>query len=82
MTKFAVNNVISSSIEQSIFFLNKKFHSRMSFDSDSTEYEITHAKLEAEKAKNIFNHMKQSLAIVKQTLKRTRIMMKKQADKH
>jgi hypothetical protein len=80
--KFANNNAISSSIEQSIFFLNKEFHSRMSFDSNSTEYKITCVKLKAEKAKNIFDHMKQSLTVIKQTLKRTKITMKKQADKH
>jgi hypothetical protein len=82
MTKFVDNNAISSSLEQSVFFLNKRFHSRMSFDSDSIKYEIIHTKLEADKAKDIFKHMKQSLAVVKQTLKRVRIIMKKQADKH
>jgi len=82
MTKFVDNNAISSSIEQSIFFLNKKFHSCMSFDSDSIEYEIICAKLEADKAKDIFKHMKQLLAVIKQTLKKVRIIMKKQADKH
>ncbi len=41
MTEFVNNNAISSSIEQSAFFLNKNFHFRMSFDSNSTEYEIT-----------------------------------------
>ncbi len=58
MTEFVDNNAISSSIEQSAFFLNKNFHSRMSFNSNSTEYEITQAKIEASKAKNIFKHMK------------------------
>jgi len=54
----------------------------MSFNSDSIEYEITYVKLEANKAKNIFKHMKQLLAVIKQTLKRIRVIMKKQADKH
>ncbi len=58
MTKFVDNNAISSLIEQSAFFLNKSFHSRMSFDSNSTEYEIIRARIEASKAKNIFEHMK------------------------
>ncbi len=58
MTEFVDNNAISSLIEQSTFFLNKNFHSHMSFNSDSTEYEITQAKIEASKAKNIFEHMK------------------------
>ncbi len=58
MTEFVNNNAISSFIKQSAFFLNKSFHSRMSFDLNSTEYEITQARIEASKAKNIFEHMK------------------------
>ena len=82
MTEFVDNNAISSSIEQSAFFLNKSFHSRMSYDSNSTEYEITQARIEASKAKNIFKHMKWSLALIKQALARVRVTMKKQIDKH
>ncbi len=82
MTEFVDNNAISSSIEQSAFFLNKSFHSHMSFDSNSTEYEITRARIQADKAENIFKHMKRSLTLIKQTLARVRVTMKKQTDKH
>ncbi len=82
MTEFVNNNAISSSIEQSTFFLNKNFHPHMSFDSNSIEYEITWARIEAGKAKNIFEHMKQSLALIKQVLTRVRVTMKKQINKH
>ncbi len=82
MTEFVNNNAISLSIKQSAFFLNKSFHSRMSFDLNSTEYEIIQARIEASKAKNIFKHMKWSLALIKQALARVRITMKKQIDKH
>ncbi len=82
MIKFVNNNAISSSIEQSTFFLNKSFHSHMSFDSNSIEYEITRAKIEADKAKNIFEHIKWSLALIKQVLTRVRVIMKKQINKH
>ncbi len=58
MTEFINNNAISSLIEQLTFFLNKNFHSCMSFDLNSIEYEITQAKIEASKAKNIFKHIK------------------------
>ncbi len=34
------------------------FHSHMSFDLNSIKYEIIQAKIEADKAKNIFEHMK------------------------
>ncbi len=82
MIKFVDNNAILSSIEQSMFFLNKSFHSHMSFNLNSIEYEITWAKIEANKAKNIFEHMKWSLALIKQVLARVRVTMKKQIDKH
>ena len=82
MTEFVNNNAISSSIEQSTFFLNKSFHFCMSFDLNSTEYEIIQAKIEASKAENIFEHIKWSLALIKQALARVRITMKKQIDKH
>ncbi len=82
MTEFVDNNAISLSIEQSMFFLNKNFHSHMSFNSDSTEYEITQARIKASKAENIFEHMKWSLTLIKQVLARIRVTMKKQIDKH
>ncbi len=82
MIEFVNNNAISSLIEQSTFFLNKNFHPHMSFDSNSIEYEITQARIEADKAKNIFKHMKWSLALIKQVLTRVRIIIKKQIDKH
>ncbi len=82
ITEFVNNNVILSSIEQSAFFLNKSFHSHMSFDSNSTEYEITWARIQASKAENIFEHMKWSLTLIKQTLARVRVTMKKQTNKH
>ncbi len=35
------------------FYFNKEFHSRMSFNSDTTDYETTHEQLEARKADDI-----------------------------
>jgi hypothetical protein len=46
------------------------------------KYEIIRARIEANKAKNIFEHMKRSLALIKQALERVRVTMKKQIDKH
>ena len=82
MTEFIDNNAILLSIEQSTFFLNKSFHSCMSFNLNSTEYEITWTRIEASKAENIFKHMKWSLALIKQALARVRVTMKKQINKH
>jgi len=77
MIEFIDNNAILLSIEQSTFFLNKNFPSHMSFDLNSIEYKITEARIKADKAKNIFEHMKWSLALIKQVLTRVRVTMKK-----
>ncbi len=82
MIEFVDNNAILSSIEQSTFFLNKSFHSHMNFDLNLIEYEITQARIEVNKAENIFEHMKWSLALIKQVLVRVRVTMKKQINKH
>ncbi len=82
MVEFIDNNAILSSIEQLTFFLNKSFHSHMSFDLNSIEYEIIQTKIEADKAKNIFEHIKWSLTMIKQVLTKVRITMKKQINKH
>ena len=77
MIEFVDNNAILSSTEQLTFFLNKSFHSHMSFDLNSIKYEIIRARIEADKAENIFKHMKWSLALIKQVLARVRVTMKK-----
>ncbi len=77
MTEFIDNNVISLLIKQSAFFLNKNFHFHISFDSNSIEYEITQTRIEVSKAKNIFKHMKWSLALIKQILVKVKVTMKK-----
>lgn len=65
ITEFINNNAISLLIEQLTFFLNKNFHSRMTFNLNLTKYEITRARIEADKAENIFKHMKWSLTLTK-----------------
>ncbi len=82
ITEFIDNNAISFLIEQLTFFLNKNFHFHMNFNSDSTEYKITYARIEADKAENIFKHIKWSLALIKQALAKVKVTIKKQIDKH
>ncbi len=82
MIEFINNNAISSSIEQLMFFLNKNFLFHMNFDLNSIEYEIIQVKIKANKAKNIFEHIKWSLALIKQVLTKVRVTMKKQINKH
>ncbi len=43
------------------FYFNKNFHSRMSFDSDTTNYEITRKRFKAKKINDIIVKMKKLL---------------------
>ncbi len=45
MTEFADNNALFFVINMTFFFMNKGFHSRMSFDSDLIEYESIRERL-------------------------------------
>jgi len=53
MIEFSENFNIFSIISMTSFYFNKSFHSRMSFDSDTTDYETTRERLEARKANDI-----------------------------
>ena len=46
MIEFVNNNVLFSIIFLTLFFINKNFHSCMSFDSDIIEYESTRERLQ------------------------------------
>jgi len=53
MIEFSENFNIFSIISMTSFYFNKNFHSRMSFDSDTTDYETIHERLEVRKADDI-----------------------------
>ncbi len=53
MIKFVNNNILSSIIFLIFFFMNKNFHSCMSFNFNIIEYESTHERLQIDQAKNI-----------------------------
>jgi len=53
MMKFSDNFNIFSITSMIFFYFNKEFHFRMSFDSDTTDYETTCERLEARKADDI-----------------------------
>ncbi len=61
MMKFSENFNIFSIILMTSFYFNKSFHSRMSFDSDTTNYEITRARIKARKINDITVKMKELL---------------------
>jgi len=64
------------------FYFNKEFHPRMSFDSDTTDYETTRERLEARKADNIVIRMKELLSFDRQQLEKTKLIIEAQINKH
>jgi len=82
MIEFSENFNIFLIILMTSFYFNKNFHSRMSFDSDTTDYETTHERLEARKADNIIIQMKELLIFNHQQLKKTKQIIEAQINKH
>jgi len=82
MAEFADNNALSSVIFLILFFMNKNFHSRMSFDPDIIEYESTRERLQIDRAKNISEQMNKTLTFAREALVKTREQMVNQANKH
>jgi len=64
------------------FYFNKEFHSRMSFDSDTTDYKITCERLKVRKADDIVIRMKELLSFDRQQLKKTKLIIEAQINKH
>jgi len=65
-----------------LFFMNKSFHSRMSFDSDIIEYESTRERLQINRVKNISEKKNKTLIFAREALIKTRKQMVNQANKH
>ncbi len=80
--EFVDNNVLSSVIFLILFFMNKNFHSRMSFDSDITKYESIREHLQIAWIKDIFDHMNKTLIFAREALFKTREQMMNQTNKH
>ena len=80
--KFNNNFNIFSITSMIFFYFNKEFHFRMSFDSDTTDYETTRERLEAKKADDIVIWMKKLLSFDHQQLKKTKLIIKVQINKH
>ena len=64
------------------FYFNKEFHSWMSFDSDTTDYKITHEWIKVKKANDIIIWMKELLNFNHQQLKKTKLIIEVQINKH
>ena len=75
MIEFSDNNNISSLIFLSSFYLNKDFHSRISFNLNIIIYEFTRERLQAITTSNIITKMKKLLTYeTKQLQKNKKIM--------
>jgi len=82
MIEFVDNNVLSSVIFLIFFFMNKSFHPRMSFDSDTIEYESIRERLQIARIEDIFDHMNRTLIFAREALIKTREQMMNQTNKH
>jgi len=82
MMKFSDNFNIFSITLMIFFYFNKEFHSRMSFDSDTTDYETTRERLEVRKADDIVIQIKELLNFDRQQLKKTKLIIEVQINKH
>ncbi len=82
MIKFVDNNVLFSVIFLTFFFMNKNFHSHMSFNSNIIEYESTRECLQIDQIKNIFEQINKTLIFAREALIKTRKQMMNQANKH
>ncbi len=82
MIEFVDNNVLFSIIFLTLFFMNKSFHSCMSFNSDIIEYENTRERLQIDWIKNISEQMNKILIFAREALIKTWKQMMNQVNKH
>ncbi len=82
MIEFSDNVNTFSIISMISFYFNKEFYPRMSFDSDTTDYEITREWIAARKTDDIIIWMKELLNFDRQQLKKTKLIIEAQVNKH
>ncbi len=82
MIEFVDNNILFSVLFLTLFFMNKNFHSHMSFNSDIIKYESTHERLQINRVKNISEQMNKTLIFAREALIKTWEQMMNQANKH
>ncbi len=82
MIEFINNNALFSVIFLTSFFLNKDFHSCMSFEFNIIKYESSYERLQTTKVENIFKHMNKILKFACESLVKTQEQMMKQVNKH
>ncbi len=80
--KFSDNFNTFSTISMISFYFNKDFHPRMSFDSDTTDYETIRQRIKARKIDDIVTRMSELLTFDRQQLKKTKQITEAQVNKH
>ncbi len=64
------------------FYFNKNFYLRMSFDLNTTNYEITRTRIKAKKIDDITVKRKKLLIFNREQLEKIKISIKAQINKH
>jgi len=82
MMKFNDNFNIFLITSMILFYFNKEFHSWMSFNSNMIDYETTCERLEVRKADDIIIWMKELLSFDHQQLKKMKLIIEVQINKH
>ncbi len=82
MMKFNDNFNIFSITSMIFFYFNKEFHSWISFNSNMTDYKTTCEWLEVRKTDDIVIWMKELLSFDHQQLKKMKLIIKVQVNKH
>ncbi len=82
MMKFSDNFNTFSTISMISFYFNKDFHLRMSFDSDTTDYETTRQRIETRKIDDIVTWMSELFIFNHQQLKKIKQITEAQMNKH
>ncbi len=82
MMKFSDNFNTFSTILMTSFYFNKDFHLWMSFDSDTTDYEMIRQCIEIRKINNLVIEMSELLIFNHQQLKKIKQITEAQMNKH
>ncbi len=80
--EFSDNFNTFSTISMISFYFNKDFHPRMSFDSDTTDYETTRQRIETRKIDDIVTWMSELLIFDRQQLKKIKQITEARMNKH
>ncbi len=82
MIEFNNNFNIFLITSMTFFYFNKEFYSWMSFNSNTIDYKITHERLKVRKTNDIIIWMKKLLSFDHQQLKKMKLIIKVQINKH